>query len=147
MQRERQAIGSSRADQWRATDLHGANGVRGFAHTRQGDDFPLAGQTSLIDDLDGASGKRRTQGLDVGRFHKLFVKPIGGRLNRLYLMIWMILLKSSVQSRRFSRIGTTDAASAICGTWSEASRSDKSTQSLRLATPSSPSSTTRTENQ
>ena len=85
MQRERQSIGGSRADQWRATDLHGADGVRGCAHTRQGDDFPLAGQTSLIDDLDRASGKRRAQGLDVGRFHKLLVKRIAGRLNRALL--------------------------------------------------------------
>jgi hypothetical protein len=71
MERERETVGGSRADQRRAADLHGAYGMRGFVHARQGNDPPLAGQTSLIDDLDGASGKRRAQGLDVGRFHKL----------------------------------------------------------------------------
>ena len=65
MQSERETVGGSRADQWRATDLHGANGPSGFAHTRQGDDFQLAGQSSLIDDLDGARGRRCAQGPDV----------------------------------------------------------------------------------
>src|ERR1022692_3944550 len=85
MECERETVGGSRADQWRATDLHGADGVYGFAQTRQGNDFPLPGQTSLIDDLDGASGKRRAQGLDVGCVHRLLVKGIHGQLNRALL--------------------------------------------------------------
>ena len=113
MQRERQSIGSSRADQWRATDLHGANGVRGFAHTREGDDFPFAGQTSLIGDLDGATGKRCAQGLDVRRFHQLLVQRIGGRLNRglfddLDDIVEVIRPETQVFARRDYRPGLGD---------------------------------------
>src|SRR5450755_1313551 len=129
VQRERETVGRSRADQWRSADLHGTNGLRGFGHTAERDDSPLAGQTGLIDDLDGAVCKRCTQRPDIGRCHD----SLATRSHVLYLRIWMILLKSSVQSRKSSRGSTCVATSAICGTWSDASRSDSSIQSVRLA--------------